>query len=391
VSIVDVIFVALVVGAVIGGYRLGFVARIFSWAGLALGLVLGIRFLVPWLVGLLPSGAALTSFLVALLAIVVCAMLGQAGGLVVGNRFRPVTRSHRAQQFDRVLGGVAGFLGAALFIWLILPIIASMPGWISSSTSHSFVAREVDDHLPTAPDSAAVLRSLIGDQFPQVFDALGPTPDLGPPPAQSGLSSATATRVARSVVKVQGPACNRLQDGTGWVVDDGLVVTNAHVVAGENKTQVQRDDGRFLDADVIAFDPNRDLAVLRVANLDRPALPTAAAQPGITGGVFGHPGGEPLRIAPFAVARQITAVGRDIYGDNRTTRQVLELQSTLRPGDSGSALVNPAGQVIGVAFAIAPDQPDVAYALALSELDPVLAQARTVAAGDAVDTGPCTA
>ena len=94
----------------------------------------------------------------------------------------------------------------------------------------------------------------------------------------------------------------------------------------------------------------------------------------------------PLRIAPFNVARRIKAVGRDIYGTGVTTRDVLEIRSGLRPGDSGSALVDGRGRVVGVAFAIAPDKNDVAYALATSELEPLLAGNLT----GAVSTGPCT-
>jgi S1-C subfamily serine protease len=185
-------------------------------------------------------------------------------------------------------------------------------------------------------------------------------------------------------VMVTGEACSRIQGGSGFFVGPDLVVTNAHVVAGESDTDVELADGRTLDADVVAFDPERDLAVLRTDG-EAPALPLRDADTGDIGGVFGHPGGGGLEVSPFRVAEDITAVGRDIYDQGSTSRDVLVLASELAPGDSGSALVDPQGQVIGVAFAIAPDKPGVAYALAISEL-------REVLEGDLsreLDTGGC--
>ncbi len=384
-SFVDLLIAMVVVMAIVGGYRLGFVTRVLSWVGLGLGLGLGVRLLLPWVLSKLPPGSSATALAVALLVIVTCGMLGQGLGFMIGAKLRPRGRTGAKGRSDRVLGGLAGLVGAVFALWLLLPVAAATPGWVSSATSHSFFAQQIDDHLPQSPDTAGLLRSIVGDQFPQVFDSLRPTPDHGPPPASTGLSAAQSAKVARSVLKVQGKACDLIQDGTGWVVAADTVVTNAHVVAGEPATQVQRDDGRFLDAAVVQFDPIRDLAVLSVPKLDRPALPVAQADVGEKGGVFGHPGGEPLRIAPFEVARQITAVGRDIYGSQLSTRKVLELRSALRPGDSGSALVDSSGEVIGVAFAIAPDQPTVAYALDMSEVRPVLDKSRESKAS----TGPC--
>jgi S1-C subfamily serine protease len=103
--------------------------------------------------------------------------------------------------------------------------------------------------------------------------------------------------------------------------------------------------------------------------------------------VFGHPGGGPLRAAPYEVGRKVVATGTDIYDGARTERSVLVLASDLHPGDSGAALVDPDGQVVGIAFAIAPDKGGVAYALAMTELDAVASTdlSRTV------DTGPCLA
>lgn len=385
-SAFDAVFVVLAVLAVVGGYRLGFVARVVSWVGLAAGLAVAVR-LLPLFLDQLDNATHGLVLVLSVGLLLVGASLGQALGFVIGGRLRPRSEGGALSRTDRVAGGLAGFVGLVVVVWLLLPVLVASPGWISREATSSWVAQRIDAALPAPPDAMQALQALVGsDDFPDVFEALRPTPELGPPPEASGLSQETADRAARSVVKMEGAACDRVQDGTGFVVADGLVVTNAHVVAGEKDTTVIRDDGTRFDGTVVVFDPARDLAVVRVDGLDRPALPVGDGAPvGTIGGVFGHPGGEPLRIAPFRVAREITATGRDIYGNGDTERRVLELAADLRPGDSGSPLVDPDGRVVGVAFAIARDRSGVAYALTTDELAAALA----ALSPQAVSTGPC--
>lgn len=388
-SLLDLVILVALGLAVLGGYRLGFVTRVLSWVGLALGLFVGVR-LLPLLLDRLNGSTHTALLLLTLAFLLVAASLGQALGFLVGGRLRPRSATGALGAADRAAGGVAGFVGVVVLIWLLIPVMVATPGWLAQETTHSWIVRTVDRALPPAPDTMQTLQAIIGkDTFPEVFDALRPTPDPGPPPAASGLSIQVSDAAARSTVKVEGEACGRIQDGTGFVVAPGLVVTNAHVVAGESSTTAIRDDGTRLGATVVAFDPERDLAVLAVGRLDRPALPLGpdGTAVGTTGGIFGHPGGEPLRIAPFRVVRRLDATGRDIYGTGTTQRKVLELSAELRPGDSGSALVDPAGNVVGVAFAIARDRTDVAYALDPAEVRPVLA----TVTGAAVPTGRCLA
>jgi S1-C subfamily serine protease len=383
VNTLDALVLLAAVSAAVGGYRLGFLARATSWVGLVLGGALG-AVVGETILERFPDASedqALWIFLGALLGL---AFMGQAAGLLLGRVLHVALPIGGARQVDRAAGAGSGVVGVVLALWLVLPIIAEKSGWFAMQARHSTLAALVDERLPEPPNTA-LRRFVNDDRFPRVFDALEPAPDLGPPPAASGLSQEVVDAVVPSTVKVQGAACRRIQEGSGFVVGDGLVVTNAHVVAGESDTVLERSDGSEVDATVVAFDPDRDLAVLRAPDLERDALALGDSEPGDAGAVFGHPGGGPLRIAPFQVGREVRATGTDIYDAARTERDVLILAAELRPGDSGAALVDPAGEVIGVAFAIAPDRPGVAYALDLAEL-------RTVLAGDLsaeVDTGPC--
>jgi S1-C subfamily serine protease len=173
------------------------------------------------------------------------------------------------------------------------------------------------------------------------------------------------------------------------VVAPNLVVTNAHVVAGERDTRVTDHDGRRLDTTVIAFDPDRDLAVLRVPGLGLPALELGEGHVDDRGALFGHPYGGPLRQAPVRIAEQIVARGTDISRSHATEREVFVLAATTAQGDSGSPVVDFDGRVVGVMFANDISRASTAYALTRSELDPVLAPVLAGAAASSVGTGDC--
>ena len=381
----DVVLVLAAISAAGAGYRLGFVTRATSWLGLALGVTVGALALPPLLRQVQGSGDV-TVALVAIAALAGSALLGQALGLVLGTRLHVALPHGPVRRVDQAVGAVLGIAGLLVGLWLLLPTLADVPGWTSEQARGSIIAREVNARFPDAPDTLQALRRLVGDNpFPRVFDALRPSPDPGVVPQASGLADAVAATVAASTVKVEGEACSRIQEGSGFFVADDLVVTNAHVVAGEDDSDVVLSDGTRMDGTVVAFDPARDLAVLRTSGAARPALPLDEAEVGTPGGVFGHPGGGPLEISPFQVGEQINAVGTDIYDSSRSERSVLVLAADLAPGDSGGALVDSQGQVVGVAFAVAPDRPSVAYALAVDEVTAVLS-------GDLTrerDTGNC--
>ncbi len=388
-NILDVVILVALVAAGVGGYRLGFLARATSWIGLALGLYLGARSL-PAAVGLLGDGAGTASrLLVALVVLIGGAFAGQALGLLAGSRLRTALPPGPARGLDKGIGGVLGVLGVLLAVWFLLPAMSGVQGSAARLTRSSRVAGAIERLLPRPPDSVQSLRSLVGDvNFPKVFEGLYRAPAAGPPPAASGLTPAVLAQVEASTVKVEGKACSRIQDGSGFVVASNTVVTNAHVVAGERATEVIRPNGSRARATVTMFDPARDLAVLRVDGLGLSPLPVVArtAAEGAEGAVLGHPGGQPqIAVAPSKVTRRVKAVGRDLYDRRATTRDIFILAARLAPGYSGGPLVNSAGEIAGVAFAIAPDRDGVAYALTDVELRGAL-QAN---GGATQPTGPC--
>lgn len=382
----DLIVAVMVGAAALGGYRLGFLARVTSWLGLGLGVIVAGRFL-PTALRALSSNDTAYRASVAVLVLLGGAFAGQAIGLMVGLRVHKFLPIGPIRMVDRGVGGALGAAGVLLSFWLfVLPWLVDLPGWPAQQARTSTFARVIDQYAPDAPDRFQALRRLIGERnFPEVFDKLGPAPETGPPPAETGFAPGVQERVAASTVKVQGTACKRVQEGSGFAAAPNLVATNAHVVAGVDEPSVMRPDGRRLPATIVYFDSDRDLALLRVNNLNQTPLPIATAKQGARGAVFGHPGGQDeLRVAPARISQQVTARGRDLYDVKRTDRDVFVLASTLHPGDSGGALTDLEGRVIGVAFAIAPDQPNTAYALTSKELQAALAGPRA-----ARDGGQC--
>jgi S1-C subfamily serine protease len=383
--ILDLIILATAAAAAYGGYRLGFVSRIFSWAGLALGALVADRFL-PEVIGFFSSSDPEIRLIAAISFLVGASMLGQGLGLALGSLLRAaLPLGVGIRQGDRVAGSALGLVGVLAAVWVLTPALAAVRGWPAEATRESAVVRVVHNFAPNPPETMQALRRFVQDgTFPAVFNELRAAPDPGPPPIE-GLPEAVHQRVVQSTVKVTGEACRRVQEGSGFAAKADMVLTNAHVVAGERSPRVQTFHGRELPATVVLFDPERDLALLRVPGLGEAPLPVATARAGQTGAVYGHPGGGPLRPAPAVISQELIAVGRDIYDRRETKREIFVLGANLRPGDSGGALIDKAGAVVGVAFAIAPDKPGVSYALTDKELRPVLVSPATTA----VSTGTC--
>jgi len=388
-NLLDLIIAAAAVAAGVGGYRLGFLARATSWIGMGVGLYVAAR-LLPSAVELLGDGADSSSRLL-IVAVVLLggAFLGQGLGLLAGMQLRTAVPPGPARGADRGVGAFLGVLGVVVAVWLLLPPMSAVKGSAARLTRSSTVAGVIDEVLPQPPETVQGLRTLVGDvDFPKVFEGLYRAPETGPPPASTGLPAAVLEKVKDSTVKIQGRACGRTQEGSGFVIAANTVVTNAHVVAGEKTTDVIRPDRKRVKATVTVFDSARDLAILKADGLGLSALPMVdkTEDQGSQGAVLGHPGGqEAIAVAPSKINRRIQAVGRDLYDRRSTTRDVFILASRLAPGYSGGPLVNTAGQVAGVAFAIAPDRDGVAYALTDTELREAMATNK----GTPQSTGPC--
>jgi S1-C subfamily serine protease len=392
VNFLDLVVLAAAAGAGWIGYRMGFVRRVTSWGGLALGLIVAVIF-VPDVADALRGSPPRTRLLASLAFVVVVATLAQAVGYAIGSAVHARLGRHAGSglhRSDRVAGAVVGVAGVLVLMWLLIPALAGSPGWTARAVRDSAVARAIDRIAPDPPSEAESLGSLVGDQtFPEVFDTLT-SPDAGSPPSD-GIPAEAAARVTRSTVKVEGQACDRIQEGTGFVAADNLIVTNAHVIAGESKTRVETSDGRRLDTTVVAFDPNRDLAVLRVPGLGLPPLEEGEGHVDDHGSLFGHPGGGALREAPVKISEQIVARGSNISRTASTERDVFVLAAVTAPGDSGGPVVDVEGRVVGVMFAYDISRPTTAYALTRTELDAVLGPVVSGTAPANPDTGDCLA
>ncbi len=190
----DIVVVVVALSAAVGGYRLGFVARATSWVGLVAGLVVGVL-LLHRVVPEVQDAGEVTVTLVAVGLLVGAGLIGQAVGLVLGGKLHAEVPPGPARQADQVAGGMVGVVGVLVVVWLLLPVLADVPGVVAAQARGSAIAREVSDRFPDPPDTLAVLRRVVGDEpFPQVFDALRPRPTPGRRPVRAACRPRWPTR-----------------------------------------------------------------------------------------------------------------------------------------------------------------------------------------------------
>jgi S1-C subfamily serine protease len=343
VSTVDLIAFAVIALASFSGFRRGLVVGVFSLAGLAFGFYLGAR------VGPSLIGGDLTRWLplVALGVAMVCAAIGQMIGSMAGRHLRrALLVLGPLRLFDNVGGGVLGAVTGLALCWAVGAVLLYLPRQteLRHYAQDSAILSKLNQELPP--------HRLI-DTLAQIdpFTSLAGPAAAVDAPDPAVLDSAGVSNAALSVVRVVGTACGLGIEGSGWVAGPGLVVTNAHVVAGIGTPRVDRNDGRLLDANVVSFDRVNDVAVLRVPGLAARALPLANAEPGTPAGLLGYPGNGPYHETAVRVGRTVQIVGRDAYGSFPIARRVTTIRGTIRSGNSGGPVVDAGGRVIATVFA----------------------------------------
>jgi S1-C subfamily serine protease len=384
-NLTDLLLLLTLVLAVVGGVRAGLVARVATWTGLVGGLMAATR-TVPAVLAILPPLAGGMRVFAAVLTfgttVSFVTMLTQVAAVPV----RRALASGPMGAMDRAMGAVGSAVAIGAACWILLPTIADVPGAVSRQVRGSIVLGTLDALTPTPPDAVRGLRALLrDDRLPDVFVGLVPAPDVGPPPELLDVAPDVVAQATASTVNVEVIGCDRRYEGSGVTLGPSTVVTNAHVVAGAETVEVRLPDGSMRTAIVVVYDGDRDLAVLEV--IDHPLVPLTIADASIGTGavVIGHPGGQDIaRAAPVRIERRAVAIGRDVTGATTAERVVLFLAARLRPGDSGAPVVDTAGRVVGIVFAISPDVETTAYALDADEVRAVLAAPRLPGV-----VGPC--
>ncbi|HST56827.1 MAG TPA: MarP family serine protease [Solirubrobacteraceae bacterium] len=364
------------------GSRQGFIVGVLSFGGFALGAFLGTR-LGPLL---LPQGAASPyapafGLVGALLAGAVLAS-GLEG---IGLRLRRLLMIPGFGLLDGALGALLSAAVGLGVVWIAAAVAAQAPGaaQLRSDVQRSLILRELNELLPPSGPILNALARL--DPLPSIA---GPLPALSPPPSSKIARAAGVQRASRSVVRVLGTACGLAIEGSGWVAEPGIVVTNAHVVAGERDTTVQVGGvSPSLPVRTIAFDPTDDVAVLRVPDLGVSAL-SFAPEPhnGDPGAIVGYPQNGPLDIRPGRIGRTQRVLTKDVYGQRSVQRLLTPLRGVVRPGNSGGPLLDSDGRVLTTVFAgTTGSGPRGGYGVANATVAHVLEHAT-----GPVSTGACT-
>ena len=341
---VDWIALVVVSLAALIGLRKGLVGSALSLVGIVAGAMLGAR-LAPALL----SGGSRSPWtpLVALGGACVGAIALETVGAIAGNAVRRALVVPPLRLLDSFGGAVLGGLAGLALIWVVGAGALLAPGQteLRRGAQSSYVLRSLNHVVPPRRVLAMLARV---DPFPQIS---GPSAAVAPPDP-SVLRDPAVRRAAPSVVRILGTACGLSVAGSGWVVRSGLVVTAAHVVAGQDDTTVQQAGvGPALAAHAVVFDAKNDLAVLRVPGLHARPLQLTSPQPGHAVAILGFPGNGSLTSIAGRIGRTATVLTRDAYGHGPVARTITSVRGPVRHGNSGGPAVDANGAVEVTVFA----------------------------------------
>ena len=342
-NLFDWIAVGLVLLLAVTGYFRGLMTAILSLAGILGGAVLGSR-IAPYLL----SGGSRSPYtpLFALGGAAFFAIVLEALGSYAGSRLRSSLRLKPLRAVDSAGGLLLGGATALAIVWVLGTVALLIPGQtqLRQYAQRSAIVRRLNELVPPSKLLHALAR------IDPILAIEGPLAVVAPP-SPSVLRKPGVREAAPSVVRILGTACGLGIEGSGWVVEWEVVVTAAHVVAGERSTTVDPPGGLPMDAEVIGFDSKNDVAVLHVPGLESRPLRLVEPQPGTGVAILGYPANGPLTAAAGRIGATARVPSEDAYGHGPVSRVITSLRGTIRHGDSGGPAVDAHGRVQSTIFA----------------------------------------
>ena len=384
--LLDVLLVLVFIAALVNGYRAGLLRTAAGLVGLVLGGIAS-YFAMPWVAGVIPAPEWRAPAAIAVALVLLS--LGAWLGAIVGRALRRGVRAVKLGLLDRVLGAIGNLIVSAFVVALVASGVSAMGvPTLSPAVAGSRVLGALDAVTPGPARSllAELRTAALGQGIPWLVEVIdGPTAAPEVPPG--GIDNAQLAAAAASVVRITGTAfqCGTNMSGSGFVVAEGRVVTNAHVVAGVTEPIVEAPGQPAVAGSVVAFDAENDLALIAVPDLATPPLTIADAASGTDVAVGGYPYGGPFELRPGRVMAvgplTIEEAGRS------STREIMTVAADVDRGNSGGPVLTGDGAVGGVVFAKSDSIANVGYAIPVSTLSPLADAAPTLA--EPVDSGSC--
>jgi S1-C subfamily serine protease len=386
----DLAVLAVAFVAAVSGWRSGALGSLLSFVGVVLGAVAGVL-LAPHVVSHLDGPRS--KLFVSLFLILGLIVIGEIAGVVLGRAVRGAIRNRTLRTFDSVIGVALQLVAVLVAAYLLaMPLTSSVQPNLAAAVRGSRVLVQVDNLAPAwlkrVPARLSALLDTSG--LPNVLQPFGRTPIVSVDIPDAALAADPVVAATRpSVLKIRGVAqsCQKVLEGSGFVVSPNRVMSNAHVVAGSDSVTVEA-NGQTFDASVVSYDPSADISILDVPGL--PSTPLqfdmTEARTGTDSLVMGYPGGGDFQATPARIREIIQLNGPDIYHTTTVTREVYTIRGTVRQGNSGGPLIDRDGKVLGVVFGAAVDDADTGFVLTAKE---VAKQMAMVGNTQKVATGAC--